>query len=251
MVRHIPVPRSSNTRGGISAAIIPHNLFPRRGTTRSSLSHTLATNAGGQKSLSATHALTKRFAPRCTRFISGMVTVTMSANKNLFFARQSPFYTGTFFCATITRTMLTARNTNIVASFLVLQRGTKVLLLKRAHTGYHDGDYSLIAGHVEQGETFTDAIIREAKEEAGIVLSPTYLKVAHVMHRKSDFDLSERVDVYFLAKKWKGSVCNREPKKCSELRWFEISHLPLNTIASVKKAIEYIAAQVPYSEFGW
>jgi len=130
-------------------------------------------------------------------------------------------------------------------------RGKKVLLLKRLNTGYHDGDYGLIAGHVEAGETFTDAIIREAKEEAGISLKPDYLKVVHVMHRKSDLDKSERVDVYFLAKKWGGKITNKEPNKCSELKWFEANKLPSNTIGAIRKAITAVIKEIPYSEYGW
>lgn len=143
------------------------------------------------------------------------------------------------------------RNTNIVASFLVLMRGDKVLLLKRFNTGYHDGDYSLIAGHVDAGETFTDAIIREAREEAGIEVKPAYLKVAHVMHRKSDFDKSERVDVYFLARKWEGEITNIEPGKCSELKWFAVNKLPSNMVGAVRKAVTDIVNEIPYSEYGW
>jgi len=143
------------------------------------------------------------------------------------------------------------RNKNIVASFLALIRGNKILLSKRFNTGYHDGDYSLIAGHVDKGETFTDAIIREAKEEAGIIVKPDYLKVAHVMHRKSDFDKSERVDVYFLAKKWDGQIINREPNKCSELKWFETNKLPTNIVGAVRKAVAAVLDEIPYSEYGW
>lgn len=130
-------------------------------------------------------------------------------------------------------------------------RGNKVLLLKRFNTGYHDGDYSLIAGHVDKGETFTDAIIREAKEEAGITIKPDYLKVAHVMHRKSDFDKSERVDVYFLTKKWDGNITNKEPNKCSELKWFDVNKLPPNMVGAVRKAVIDIIKEISYSEYGW
>ena len=143
------------------------------------------------------------------------------------------------------------RHQNIIAAFLVLMRGDKVLLLKRHNTGYHDGDYSLIAGHVDQGETFTETIIREAKEEAGIIVQPQHLQVVHVMHRKSRVDKSERVDVYFLAKKWSGQITNQEPEKCSELKWFALHKLPTNLIGSVRQAIEAVVNEIPYSEVGW
>jgi 8-oxo-dGTP diphosphatase len=56
----------------------------------------------------------------------------------------------------------------IPAVYLILRRDSQVLLLKRANTGYQDGKYSLIAGHLEGDELATEATAREAKEEAGI-----------------------------------------------------------------------------------
>lgn len=143
------------------------------------------------------------------------------------------------------------RHANICAAYLILMRAEKVLLLMRKNTGYHDGEYSLIAGHVEQGESFTDTIVREAKEEADIEIDPLLLDVVHVMHRKSSDDKSERVDVYFQAKKWKGKIDNKEPKKCFELCWFQISHLPANTVPEVSIAISNSIRGLKYSEHGW
>ena len=77
------------------------------------------------------------------------------------------------------------RHQNIPASYLTLFKDNKILLLKRFNTGYEDGNYSMIAGHVDPNETFTQCIIREAEEEAGILLKPKDLKVVHVMHRNS------------------------------------------------------------------
>ena len=59
-------------------------------------------------------------------------------------------------------------NQNIPAAYLVLIKEKKILLLRRFNTGYEDGNYSFIAGHVEKSESFTACIIREAKEEANI-----------------------------------------------------------------------------------
>lgn len=142
-------------------------------------------------------------------------------------------------------------HTNIVASYLVLQKGDTVLLLRRCNTGYQDGMFSLIAGHVEAGENFTDAIIREANEEAGIEVSRDHLAVRHIMHRKSDADQSERVDVFLVATAWKGEIQNLEPEKCSELTWFPLTELPEQTIPYVRQALENISRNSAYSERGW
>jgi 8-oxo-dGTP diphosphatase len=44
---------------------------------------------------------------------------------------------------------------NIPASYLFLERDNRILLLRRSNTGYEDGNYSLIAGHVEANESFS------------------------------------------------------------------------------------------------
>ncbi len=144
------------------------------------------------------------------------------------------------------------RHTNIPASYLVLIKNSKILLLRRFNTGYEDGKYSLIAGHVDEGETFTQCIIREAEEEAGISLNSDDLRVVHLMHRNSGLSAeNERMDVFFIASSWKGEITNKEPHKCSDLSWFEIDNLPDNTIPHIKQAIECIKNNIYYSEYGW
>ncbi|MBT3721150.1 NUDIX domain-containing protein [archaeon] len=144
------------------------------------------------------------------------------------------------------------RQQSVPASYLILIRHNMVLLLKRKNTGYEDGNYSMVAGHVDAGETFTDAIIREAREEAGIIIDPKKIKVVHVMHRDSKSETNnERVDVYFLAEEWGGKLQNMEPRKCEELEWFELYDLPSNTIPYIKHAIDCFNKNIFYSEFGW
>ena len=140
------------------------------------------------------------------------------------------------------------------ASYLVLEKDGKVLLLRRFNTGYEDGKYSLVAGHLDGQETFRQAMAREAREEAGIILNPNDLQTVHVMHRITDFsdvDLRERVDVFIKAEKWDGKIRNMEPRKCDDLSWFPLNALPENTIPYIRQALECIARGVTYSEFGW
>lgn len=144
------------------------------------------------------------------------------------------------------------RHMNIPASYLVLMNDTdEVLLLRRFNTGYNDGMYSLVAGHVDAGENFTQALLREALEEAGVTIFPEQVSVGHVMHRKSNTDGSERVDVFFVVKDWTGEVNNCEPEKCDELSWHSFDDLPENTIPYIKFALEGIKSGQMYSEFGW
>jgi ADP-ribose pyrophosphatase YjhB (NUDIX family) len=131
-------------------------------------------------------------------------------------------------------------------------KGDTILLGRRCNTGYEDGKYSLPAGHVESNETFTECIIREAKEEIGVKLQLGDIKVAHLMHRDSGTtENNERVDVFFVAKAWGGEVSNKEPEKCDDLQWFSINSLPENTISYIKEAINNIKNNIFYSEYGW
>ena len=138
----------------------------------------------------------------------------------------------------------------VPASYLVLIKDNKILLLRRYNTGYEDGNYSMIAGHLDGDETFIQAIIREAREEAGLEVSPDNLEVIHVMHRKKE-TTHERIDIFIQAKEWRGEIKNLEPKKCDDLSWFDMDNLPGNVIPYVKHAIECIRERRVYSEHGW
>lgn len=148
--------------------------------------------------------------------------------------------------------MVKERNKNVPASYLVLIRDNKILMLRRFNTGYEDGKYSLVAGHVDSGETFTQCMIREAKEEVGIMLKPKNLKIAHLMHRNSGTDINnERVDLFFTSENWDGKIENKEPNKCDDLSWFDLDNIPQNTIPYIEQAIDCIKNKVFYSEHGW
>jgi 8-oxo-dGTP diphosphatase len=137
------------------------------------------------------------------------------------------------------------------ASYLILEKNQKILLLKRFNTGFKDGQYSLISGHIEKNESATNCIIREAKEEVGIQIKKEDLKLSLVLHRKSDQNSEERVDFFFKAKKWKGEIINKEPNKCSELNWFNKNKLPKKTINYIKKVLNEINKKSHYLETGW
>lgn len=148
--------------------------------------------------------------------------------------------------------MTTKKHQNIPASYLTLFKDNQILLSKRFNTGYEDGNYSMVAGHVDPAETFTQCIVREAEEEAGILLKPEDLQVVHVMHRNSGTaENNERVDVFFIAKKWDGKIVNKEPHKCNNLSWFDLDEIPDNVIPYIKQAIRGIKNKIYYSEHGW
>jgi len=137
----------------------------------------------------------------------------------------------------------------IPSVYLLLVDGDSILLSRRFQTGYEDGNYGLVAGHAEGGETFREALVREAFEEAGIRVEPGQLEHAHTMHRWCGDH--ERVDFFFTTPRWSGNIENREPSKCDDLAWFPLEHLPENTIVYIRAAIGWTRIGTPYSEVYW
>ena len=85
------------------------------------------------------------------------------------------------------------------AVYLILTKDGKTLLSRRFNTNWMDGKYSLIAGHLDGNEKVSDAMIREAMEEAGIKVEKEDLKPVKVLHRNSKE--REYMDFFFIAEK--------------------------------------------------
>jgi len=134
------------------------------------------------------------------------------------------------------------------AVHLFLIRDGKVLLLRRFNTGYEDGKYSVIAGHLEGDEEIRTAAIREAQEEVGIEISPVDLEVVGVMHRKST---DERIDFFLAAISWSGEITNKERDRCDQLAWFDLDELPENVIPYVGRALDIYRRGNWFDSFGW
>ena len=135
-----------------------------------------------------------------------------------------------------------------VAVHLLLEKDGRILMLRRHNTGFEDGNYSVVAGHVDGGEQLKDAMSREAREEAGIEITPSDLRVVGVMHLMGD---REYVSFFLHTSQWSGQVVNAEPHKCDDLSWFEIDNLPGNTTPYIRRAIANYRAGVWYDSYGW
>jgi 8-oxo-dGTP pyrophosphatase MutT (NUDIX family) len=134
-----------------------------------------------------------------------------------------------------------------VAAHLILRDPAgRVLLMRRAGSGYGDGMLALPAGHIDRGETATESVTREIKEELGI--TPAAPQPAGVMFRMSD---EPRVDFFFTTTAWEGTPQIREPHKCTQLIWADPADLPPGVLDYVAAAISNAQTGKWFSEPGW
>ena len=135
----------------------------------------------------------------------------------------------------------------IAEVYLLFQRGDEILLSRRANTGYRDGDFGLVSGHVDGGEPLAEAACQEALEEAGVQIEPGALILRTVMHRSHGDE--DRIGFFFEPSAWRGEIVNAEPHKCDELTWVRVEALPTNTIGYVREAIRCAREGIAYSAY--
>lgn len=136
-----------------------------------------------------------------------------------------------------------------IAVHVFITMGDKVLLMKRAGTGFNDDKWSIPAGRLEEGESITEAAIREVKEEVGLLVDKSNLGIPLIMHHK---DMrGERIYVFFRANKWSGEVKNMEPDKCGEVKWFDRGNFPETIIDHIKYSFDMMEKGLSYIEYGF
>lgn len=132
---------------------------------------------------------------------------------------------------------------------LMLVHENSVLFTHRINAHFGNNMYALPGGKCELDEAATDAIIREAQEELGIVVDKHDLVLVHTFHRKGAEN--NLIALIFKAEKWSGEIINNEPAKCDELAWFRLNQLPEHSIPAHRQALECIRNGGAYSEHGW
>lgn len=137
----------------------------------------------------------------------------------------------------------------IAAVYALFIKDGKILLYRRANTGYEDGKYGLVAGHIDGLETMRNGMAREVLEESGVKIKNDDMDLVLTMHRWCGDH--ERVEFFFVIKNWDGEIKNMEPNKCDDLSWFLIDELPPNIIPYIRVAIDCYKKEIKYCEFGW
>jgi 8-oxo-dGTP diphosphatase len=144
----------------------------------------------------------------------------------------------------------------IPAAYLFLRREGQVLLQLRAPDVYMGGHWAAgAAGHVEAGESALAAVVREAREELGVVVDPADVTALSVQHRGIPHGpaLEQRVDFFFAATRWTGTPALQEADKADDLRWFPLVRLPAPVVPHEAVVLRDLHDGVvtPYRSFGF
>lgn len=142
-----------------------------------------------------------------------------------------------------------SRHRSIVDLHLILRRPDGRILLMRRAGGYGAGMLHLPSGHLESGESAVHGVIREAREEVGVVVDPSALQFVHAMHRAGEDGGVDRIGLFWETTRWSGEPYNAEPDKCTELLW--VDELPEDTIGYPAAGISRAADGITFSLFGW
>lgn len=136
-----------------------------------------------------------------------------------------------------------------VAVHIVLHKSKEILLIKRANTGFRDGEWSVPAGRLNSDETIREAAAREALEEVGVSILIKNLSKPLVMHYKDG--QGERLYFFFGADKWSKEPWNVELDKCDEIAWFKSDRLPKLLIPHIRDGINKVLEGTSYTEYGF
>jgi 8-oxo-dGTP diphosphatase len=131
-----------------------------------------------------------------------------------------------------------------------LLKGDKILLSRRANTGWMDSSLCIPGGHVEVGETPRQAAIRELKEELGADVDVVDLEFVCVAARNTK--PNQYVAYEFVIRDKDTKFENAEPDKCSELIWVDVNSLPDDVISDFREIItQSIVGGKKYLEIGF
>lgn len=122
----------------------------------------------------------------------------------------------------------------------LITNGKRVLLQDRVKEDWHG--YALPGGHVEPGESFVDAVIREVKEETGLtVIHPKLVGV-------KQFPIAEGryVVLLFKAEEYRGTLLSSDEGR---MEWVDYSRLAEINTADDLEALLHVMNSPDLTEF--
>ncbi|MFD6324436.1 NUDIX domain-containing protein [Streptomyces sp. NPDC058442] len=145
---------------------------------------------------------------------------------------------------------LAVRNVIGVHLYLENPAGEVLLGLRHPDSAYAGKLWHFLAGHCEQ-ESAIACLVREADEEAGVLIRPEDVEFVHAVHLIDEPAGRPRMQMVFRTQRWRGEPQVREPDKCLGWKWWRPDDLPEPIVPYTRAAINGIRAGQLYTEMGW
>ena len=130
-----------------------------------------------------------------------------------------------------------------ITNMCMIYDGDKVLVQDKK-----DKDYAGITfpgGHVEKGESFTDAVIREVYEETGLKISAPQLCGIKDWHQK---DGSRYMVLFYKTDKYEGEATSSEE---GEVYWISLEEMKQKKLADGMDKMLQVFLDENISEYFW
>ncbi|MEU6310651.1 NUDIX domain-containing protein [Streptomyces sp. NPDC047014] len=133
---------------------------------------------------------------------------------------------------------------------LVLRRGggahgPEVLLSRRAGPVYASGLWHLPSGHLDPGEDMVAAVIREAREETGVLIEAEDVTAAVTVHHRPPVGSRSQLGVFFEVRRWSGHPQIMEPDRCDGMDWYPLDALPGPMVAYCRAGLNAYRGGLP------
>lgn len=122
------------------------------------------------------------------------------------------------------------------AAGAVIFNGNKVLLVKRKNDPYKN-TWMFPAGFIDFGESPAEAVIREVREETGLIISE--LELIDVLQNPDDPRSAGHFGFFYKTNFFEGKL-KKDLSEVSDIGWFELSNLPKIGWKSHRKIVELI-----------
>lgn len=120
---------------------------------------------------------------------------------------------------------------------VIIQNAKKEILIGK-RIGSHAPYFSIPGGHLENGETFEEAAIKEVFEETGLtIINPIVFGVTNNL-RTYRQENKHYISVNLFASNFTGTLTLKEPEKCEGWNWYHPAELPQPHFDASEFAIE-------------
>lgn len=119
---------------------------------------------------------------------------------------------------------------------VIVNEEGKILVGKRK--GSHARFYSIPGGHLELGETFEEAAIKEIKEETSLeIINPRILCVTNNLKTYRE-EKVHYISIGLIVNEFKGTPIITEPDKCESWLWVDPANLPQPHFDASEKVVK-------------